>query len=94
MSTRVNIDERLLHKAAKLTGVHEKSHLVRLGLEVLIARESSKKLAKLSGTYRDVKSIPRRRVSRMQWASRQQFSVGKSYLKQPVGSFCGPSLAI
>jgi Arc/MetJ family transcription regulator len=70
MTTRLNIDERLLHKAAELTGVHEKSHLVRLGLEVLIARESSKRLAKLAGTERNLKSIPRRRVLRMQSASR------------------------
>jgi len=69
MSTRVNIDERLLHKAAKLTGVHEKSHLVRLGLEVLIARESSKRLAKLAETGRNLKSIPRRRGLKKQDAS-------------------------
>jgi Arc/MetJ family transcription regulator len=70
MRTKVNIDERLLHKAAELTGVHERSHLVRLGLEVLIVRESSKRLAKLAGTERNLESIPRRRVLRKQDAFR------------------------
>lgn len=50
MRTTLNIDEELLHKAEKMTGIHEKTHLVRLGLEALIARESSKRLAKLGGT--------------------------------------------
>jgi hypothetical protein len=68
--TTLNIEEKLLHRAAELTGVQETDQLVKLGLEALIARESSKKLAKLAGTDRNVKSVPRRRVLRMQSASR------------------------
>jgi len=34
---------------------------VRLGLEALIARESSKRLAKLGGTETNLNPIPRRR---------------------------------
>ena len=61
MRTTLNIDDDVLDKASRLTGIKEKSALVRLGLEALIARESSKRLAKLGGTEKDMRSIPRRR---------------------------------
>lgn len=63
VSTRTtwNIEEKLIHRAAELTGIREKTYLVRLGLEALIARESSKRLAKLGGTERKLRMIPRRR---------------------------------
>jgi len=61
MRTTLNIEEELLNKAKDLTGIHEKTHLVRLGLEALIARESSKRLARLGGTERKLGMIPRRR---------------------------------
>jgi hypothetical protein len=51
----------LVYKASKLTGIKEKTMLVKLGLEALIARESSKRLAKLGGTEKGLKTIPRRR---------------------------------
>jgi len=60
MRTTINIDDEILQKASELTGICEKTALVRLGLEALIARESSKRLAKLGGTEKDLKSIPRR----------------------------------
>jgi len=50
MRTTLNIEDKLLDKAAKLTGVKEKTALVRLGLESLIARESARRLAMLGGT--------------------------------------------
>jgi Arc/MetJ family transcription regulator len=58
MRTTLNIEEELIHKAREMTGIHEKTHLVRLGLEALIARESSKRLAKLGGTERKLKPVP------------------------------------
>ena len=61
MRTTLNIDDKILEKASRLTGVKEKTSLVRLGLEALIARESSKRLAKLGGTEDNLRSIPRRR---------------------------------
>jgi Arc/MetJ family transcription regulator len=61
--TTLNIDEELLDQASKMTGVGEKTALVRLGLEALIARESAKRLAKLGGTERQLKDVPRRRNS-------------------------------
>ena len=63
MRTTLNIEDELIRKASKLTGIKEKTALVRLGLEALIAVESSKRLAKLGGTDRNVKSIPRRKSS-------------------------------
>jgi Arc/MetJ family transcription regulator len=61
MRTTLNIEEKLISKAREMTGIHEKTHLVRLGLEALIARESSKRLASLGGTERKLKPVPRRR---------------------------------
>jgi Arc/MetJ family transcription regulator len=61
MRTTLNIDDKILEKASRLTGVKEKTSLVRLGLEALIAHESSKRLAKLGGTEDNLRSIPRRR---------------------------------
>ncbi len=63
MRTTLNIEDQLLEKAARLTGVKEKTSLVRLGLEALIARESGKRLARLGGTERTLKSIPRRKTA-------------------------------
>ena len=63
MRTTLNIKDELLEKASKLTGIKEKTSLVRLGLEALIARESGKRLADLGGTEKKLKIIPRRRVA-------------------------------
>jgi Bacterial antitoxin of type II TA system, VapB len=54
----------LLEKASELTGVKEKTKLVKLGLEALIAEESSKRLAKLGGTETQLKIVPRRRTAK------------------------------
>jgi len=70
MRTTLNIEEKLIHKAKEMTGIHEKTHLVRLGLEALIARESSKRLAKLGGTERKLRTVPRRRGSVVKNGSR------------------------
>ena len=61
MRTTLNIEDSLINKASKLTGIKEKTSLVRLGLEALIARESAKRLAKLGATEKDLKETPRRR---------------------------------
>jgi len=50
MRTTLNIEDNLLAQAARMTGVVEKTALVRLGLEALIARESARRLAALGGT--------------------------------------------
>jgi Arc/MetJ family transcription regulator len=61
MRTTLNIDEKTLAKAAQLTGVRQKTQLVRLGLEALIARESARKLASRGGSEPRLRPIPRRR---------------------------------
>jgi len=62
MRTTLNIDDDLLIKAADLTKIKEKTALVRLGLEALIARESAKRLAALGGTEKKLKTTRRRRA--------------------------------
>jgi Arc/MetJ family transcription regulator len=62
MRTTINIDDELLKKASVLTGIDEKTSLVKLGLKALIAQESAKRLARLGGTEKGLKPIPRRRV--------------------------------
>jgi Arc/MetJ family transcription regulator len=64
MRTTLNIDDQILKKASLLTGIKEKTSLVHLGLEALIARESSKRLAMLGGTEKELKPIPRRRSTK------------------------------
>jgi Arc/MetJ family transcription regulator len=62
MRTTLNIDDGLIKRASILTGIKEKTSLVRRGLEVLIARESGKRLANLGGTEKNLRMIPRRRM--------------------------------
>jgi Arc/MetJ family transcription regulator len=50
MRTTLNLDDELLDKAAELTGISEKSALVREGLVALVARESGRRLAALGGS--------------------------------------------
>jgi Arc/MetJ family transcription regulator len=64
MRTTLNIDDKILKKASSLTGIKEKTALVKLGLEALIARESSKRLAMLGGTEKELRKIPRRRSTK------------------------------
>jgi Arc/MetJ family transcription regulator len=61
MRTTLNIEDDLIRRASQLTGVKEKTSLVRLGLEALIALASSRRLAKLGGTERQLVRPRRRR---------------------------------
>ncbi|RME24468.1 MAG: type II toxin-antitoxin system VapB family antitoxin [Deltaproteobacteria bacterium] len=61
MRTTLNIDESLLSKAQELTGISEKTSLVRMGLEALIARESARRLARLGGSEKNLGPVRRRR---------------------------------
>lgn len=62
MRTTLNIDDELLARAGKLTGIKEKTALVRKGLEALIALESARRLAALGGSEKKLKPTPRRRT--------------------------------
>jgi Arc/MetJ family transcription regulator len=61
MRTTLIIDDGLLERARTLTGIQEKTALVRAGLEALIAREAGRRLAALGGTQPGMSGIPRRR---------------------------------
>ena len=61
MRTTLNIEDNLIDQASKMTGIKEKTTLVKLGLEALIARESARRLARLGGSEKHLKQIPRRR---------------------------------
>lgn len=64
MRTTINIDDEILKKASQLTGIKEKTSLVRRGLEALISLESSKRLARLGGTEKSLRPIPRRKSNK------------------------------
>ncbi len=61
MRTTLNIDDNLLERARTLTGIREKTALVRAGLDALIARQAGKRLAALGGTQPKLARVPRRR---------------------------------
>jgi hypothetical protein len=64
MRTTVTLDDRLLDRAADLTGVRERGVLLREALQALIERESARRLARLGGTEPDLVPPPRRRAPR------------------------------
>jgi Arc/MetJ family transcription regulator len=62
MRSTLNIDDRLIEEAQRLTGIKEKTALIRAGLEALIAREIARRLAALGGTQPNFQAAPRRRL--------------------------------
>jgi Arc/MetJ family transcription regulator len=60
MRTTVTIDDQLLARASELTGITEKSALLRDGLATLIRVESARRLAALGGSDSDAAAPPRR----------------------------------
>jgi Arc/MetJ family transcription regulator len=61
MRTTLALDDDLLERAQALTGLKEKSNLVREALKALIERESARRLARLGGSEPDLSIPPRRR---------------------------------
>jgi len=64
MRTTIHIDDALIERARELSGIQEKTALVRAGLEELIARESARRLAELGGSEPELAPVPRRRPRR------------------------------
>ena len=62
MRTTLNIDDQLFEEAVRLTGVKEKTALLRESLKALIQRESARRLAQLGGSEPALDEIPRRRT--------------------------------
>ena len=60
MRTTINLDEELLANAQRLSGISERTQLIREALLALVQRESAKRLAQLGGTQLDLQSISRR----------------------------------
>ena len=61
MRTTLALDDELVAKAQALTGLTEKSSLVREALTALIQRESARRLARLGGSEPGASAAPRRR---------------------------------
>lgn len=61
MRTTLTIDDELLAKAQRVSGLQEKTALVREGLKALIERECARRLAKLGGSEPGLQPVSRRR---------------------------------
>jgi Arc/MetJ family transcription regulator len=62
MRTTIALDDLLIAEAQALTGIEEKSQLVRVALKALIERESAWRLAKLGGSEPDFEAPPRQQA--------------------------------
>ena len=62
MRTTLNLDDDLLSQAIELTGIAEKTVLLRESLKALIERESARRLALLGGSEPQLEVPARRRV--------------------------------
>ncbi len=61
MRTTVTLDNKRVNRASELTGIESRTELLNAALDALIAREASKRLAKLGGTEPKASAAPRRR---------------------------------
>ena len=61
MRTTLNIEDELLAKAQRVSGLTEKTALVREGLKALVERDSARRLARLGGTESEMQPVRRRR---------------------------------
>jgi Arc/MetJ family transcription regulator len=62
MRTTLALDDDLVAEAQGLTGLQEKTALVREALKALIERESARRLARLGGTEPSLRATRRRRT--------------------------------
>jgi Arc/MetJ family transcription regulator len=61
MRTTINLDDKLIEEAMRVTGVRERTALIHEGLRALVTRESARRLARLGGSEPQLRPIPRRR---------------------------------
>ncbi len=61
MRTTIVLDDDLIADAQELTGISEKSALVRVALQTLVQREAARRLARLGGSWPHLKPVRRRR---------------------------------
>lgn len=62
MRTTMNLNDSLVERARRATGIEKKTALVHAGLEALVAREAARRLAALGGSDRSFRTPPRRRA--------------------------------
>ena len=60
MRTTLNLDDELMAQAQQLSGLTERTQLIREALLALVQRESARRLARLGGTQPELQPIPRR----------------------------------
>ena len=60
MRTTITLDDDLLEKAMRLTGIKDRTPLIRESLKAIIARESARRLALLGGSMPELQLTPRR----------------------------------
>lgn len=53
MRTTLILDDEIIARARELTGIQEKTRLIHMGLEALIQKGASKRLAALGGTMKN-----------------------------------------
>ena len=61
MRTTINLDDELLTQAHLMTGITERTQLLREALLALVQRESARRLARLGGTQTQLQPVPRQR---------------------------------
>ncbi|MFZ2856025.1 type II toxin-antitoxin system VapB family antitoxin [Acidovorax soli] len=61
MRTTLTLDDELLAQAQQISGLTERTQLIREALLALVQRESARRLARLGGTEAQLQPIPRRR---------------------------------
>ena len=61
MRITLDLDEALIERACKLTGINETEVVVRAGIETLVTRANAEKLVALGGTQKSLARISRRR---------------------------------
>jgi Arc/MetJ family transcription regulator len=61
MRTTITLDDELLADAEEMTGIKERSALIRHALKALIAREAARELARMGGSDPHAAAAPRRR---------------------------------
>lgn len=63
MRTTLTLDDDLLLQAQKISGLTERTQLLREALQALVQRESAKRLAQLGGTEPQLQAVARRQVT-------------------------------
>ena len=63
MRTTLTLDDELLAQAQQISGLTERTQLIREALRALVQRESARRLARLGGTEPQLQPMPRRRES-------------------------------